>query len=60
MFSHWFEGKIQTLFHETDELVFNLLPQVERYENRVRFSHQQEEAETVQPPSPANMAAAGK
>lgn len=60
IFSHWFEGKIQTLFHETDELVFNLLPQVERYENRVRFSHQQEDAETVQPPAPANMAAAGK
>jgi biopolymer transport protein ExbB len=62
IFSHWFEGKIQTLFHETDELVFSLLPQVERYENRVRFSHQQADNDTVEPPaSPASVVgAAGK
>jgi biopolymer transport protein ExbB len=36
--SHWFEGRIQSLFHEIDELLFNLLPAVERYEGRVRFS----------------------
>lgn len=40
MFSHYFEGRIQTMFHEIDELVFSLLPQVERYEGRVRFSRQ--------------------
>jgi biopolymer transport protein ExbB len=40
MFSHYFEGRIQTLFHQVEELVFSLLPQLERYEGRVRFSRQ--------------------
>jgi biopolymer transport protein ExbB len=39
-FSHYFEGKITTLFHQIDELVFSLLPQLERYEGRVRFNRQ--------------------
>jgi biopolymer transport protein ExbB len=38
IFSHYFEGRITTLFHQIDELLFNLMPQVERYEGRVRFS----------------------
>ena len=38
--SHFFEGRILKLFHQIDELVFNLLPQLERYEGRVRFSRQ--------------------
>ncbi len=54
MFSHYFEGRIQTLFSEIDELVFNLLPQVERYEGRVRFSRQQGEEETPEPPVAAS------
>ena len=40
LFSHYFEGRITTLFHQIDELVFSLLPQLERYEGRVRFSRQ--------------------
>ncbi len=36
--AHYFEGRITTLFHEVDELLFNLLPQIERYEGRVRFN----------------------
>ena len=40
LFSHLFEGRIQSLFHQIDELVFSLLPQLERYEGRVRFSRQ--------------------
>ena len=36
--SHYFESRIQTLFHEINELLFNLLPQVERFEGRVRFA----------------------
>jgi biopolymer transport protein ExbB len=54
MFSHYFEGRIQTMFHEIDELVFSLLPQVERYEGRVRFSRQGSEdmtsSDNVAPP----------
>ena len=35
--AHYFEGRITKLFHQIDELLFNLLPQIERYEGRVRF-----------------------
>jgi biopolymer transport protein ExbB len=38
--AHFFEGRIQTLFHQIDELLFNLLPQIERYEGRLRVSRQ--------------------
>lgn len=36
--SHFFESRIIALFHQIDELLFNLLPQIEKYEGRVRFS----------------------
>ena len=36
--AHYFEGRVQSLFHRIDELLFNLMPQIERYEGRVRFS----------------------
>ncbi len=60
-FAHYFEGRILALFHEIDELVFSLLPQVERYEGRVRFSRQMEDGEApvaaappaAAPPPPA-------
>lgn len=42
-FAHYFEGRIQGLFHQIDELLFSLLPLTERYENRVRFGRQLEE-----------------
>src|SRR5262245_8200651 len=41
-FSHYFEGCIQSLFREIDEFTFNLLPQLERYEGRVRFGRHAE------------------
>jgi biopolymer transport protein ExbB len=44
--AHYFEGRIQAMFHQIDELMFNLLPQIERYEGRVRFSRPGE-AETA-------------
>jgi biopolymer transport protein ExbB len=37
IFAHHFEGRIQMLFHRIDEMLFSLLPQIERYEGRVRF-----------------------
>lgn len=39
IFAHFFEGKIQRLFHQIDELLFSLLPQIERFEGRMRFGH---------------------
>jgi biopolymer transport protein ExbB len=50
-FSHMFEGRIQNLFHSIDELLFNLMPQIERYEGRVRFSRQMDDGDgPVEPP----------
>lgn len=40
IFAHYFEGRVQTLFHQIDEMLFNLMPQVERFEGRVRFGRQ--------------------
>ncbi|QDU99088.1 MotA/TolQ/ExbB proton channel family protein [Lignipirellula cremea] len=56
--SHLFEGRIQSLFREIDELLFNLLPQVERYEGRVRFSRQSAEGDGKMLPSGAEEEAA--
>lgn len=50
MVAHFLEGKIQTLFHDIHELTQSLLPQVERYEGRVRFG-KQEGPETPEPAS---------
>jgi biopolymer transport protein ExbB len=52
--AHYFEGRIQNLFRDIDELMFNLLPQIERYEGRVRFSrhHGESEGPESAPPSP--------
>jgi len=38
VFSHYFEGRIQNLFHQIEELTFNLMPQIERYEGRLRMN----------------------
>lgn len=38
IFSHYFEGRIQNLFFQIDELLFNLMPQIERFEGRLRMN----------------------
>jgi biopolymer transport protein ExbB len=38
--AHYFEARIQRIFHQIDELVFNLMPQIERFEGRMRVSPQ--------------------
>ncbi len=38
IFAHYFEGRIERLFHEIDELLFSLLPQIERFEGRMRVT----------------------
>ncbi len=43
--SHCLEGWIQSYFRQIDELIFSLLPQLERYEGRVRFSRQSADGE---------------
>jgi biopolymer transport protein ExbB len=65
IFSHFFEGRIQTLFHQADEMLFNLLPQIERFEGRVRFSRQLDASEgdvrqsTLAPPPVQEKTSAG-
>ena len=36
--AHYLEGTIQKRFREIDELIYNLLPQLERYEGKLRVS----------------------
>ncbi len=47
--AHFFEGRILNLMGQVEELVFNLLPQVERFEGRVRFTRHQGEGEGDSP-----------
>ncbi|MDG2385318.1 MAG: MotA/TolQ/ExbB proton channel family protein [Pirellulaceae bacterium] len=56
IFSHYFEGRIQSLFHQIDEMLFNLLPQVERFEGRMRVTPHSLEAteENAVPPDAAD------
>jgi len=53
--AHLFEGRIQKLFRELDESLLGLLPQLERFEGRVRISREQ-----VDPTSPPARPAAGE
>ena len=68
IFAHYFEGRIQSLFLQIDEMLFNLMPQIERFEGRVRFSRgvedqngggESRESASVEPP-PVQQAAAPK
>jgi biopolymer transport protein ExbB len=38
--AHYFEGKIQAFFGDSDELIHGLLPSFERYEGKVRVNRQ--------------------
>lgn len=67
--AHFFEGRIQSLFRQIDELLFGLLPQVERYEGKIRVSRQHLSGESesaiqqgrapVLPPAPEPVGAKG-
>ncbi len=51
IFAHYFEGRVQMLFHQIDEMLFNLMPQVERFEGRVRFGRQAGDGELTDRPN---------
>jgi len=55
-FSHYFEGRIQGAFREIDELACSLVPQLERYEGRLRFGRPA--GEGSEPPVPERPATA--
>lgn len=48
--SHWFEGRIQARFREIDELLLGVLPQLERYEGKLRLTRQPASAESHKEP----------
>lgn len=53
--AHYYEGRVQLLMHDVDDLVESMLPQVEKYEGRLRVSRQSMSHETaagVEPPPP--------
>ncbi|MEX0939084.1 MAG: MotA/TolQ/ExbB proton channel family protein [Pirellulales bacterium] len=39
--AHYFEGRIQTLIREIDDMIFSLLPQLERFEGKLRVTRQE-------------------
>lgn len=51
VFAHYFEGRIQVLFQEIDELLLGLLPQLERYEGKLRVGKSSDSPRT-QPAAP--------
>lgn len=55
--SHFFEGRILKIFHQIDELAFQLLPQLERYEGHVRFGPQGENGDGAASEPPVSVEA---
>lgn len=66
IFAHYFEGRIQSLMHQVQELISNLMPAIEPFEGRLRFGRLSQEskdaaggeprpveAEKVEPKRPA-------
>lgn len=47
--AHWFEGRIQARFREIDELLLGMLPQLERYEGKLRVHRRTTNAENGTP-----------
>ncbi len=60
--AHYFEGRIQSLLRDVDELLFSLLPQVERFEGKLRVSRQHLGADgtPAEPPEAPPQPAAAK
>jgi biopolymer transport protein ExbB len=59
VFAHFYESRIIALFHEIDEMLFNMMPLVERYEGRVRFGPRMGDQPSGPEPLP-EVPAAGK
>ena len=53
VFAHYYEGRLQRLFHQIDEMIFHLMPHLERYEGRVRFTQDAESDPDTAPSRPA-------
>ena len=53
--AYYFEGRIQRLLRETEDLAHNLLPQVERFEGKLRTTRQMTSS-NIEPPPVAKFA----
>ncbi len=42
MITHWLEGRIQSIFREIEELMLNIMPQMERFEGKLRVQRKSE------------------
>jgi len=40
--AHFFENRVVSMMNEVEEMIFNLMPQLERYEGKLRFSADQD------------------
>ena len=52
MLAHFFEGRIQRLFGELDEMLLGVLPQLERFEGRLKVTKEQLELSELEPAHP--------
>lgn len=43
--AHFFENRVVSMMNEVEEMIFNLMPQLERYEGKLRFSAEQDSDE---------------
>ena len=50
--SHFFENRVLLLMNEIEEMIFNLLPQVERYEGKLRFTSETPSSQVQENESP--------
>lgn len=55
--AHFFEGRIQARFRQIDDLVLNLMPQLERFEGKVRVVRGAADHAEAPPPAAAGAAA---
>ena len=44
--AHYFENRVVLMMNQIEEMIFNLLPQLERYEGKIRFSDVRTETES--------------
>lgn len=56
--AHYFEGRIEAIIHRIDEMLFHLMPQVERFEGRLRMIPRDASAEQLSAEAAADQGAA--
>ena len=47
--AHYFENRVVSMMNQIEEMIFNLLPQLEKYEGKIRFSDVRQATEEDEP-----------